>query len=74
MARGLMPTATASAHWLAHPQFAQAVEDFLAREGIGMESYLAELRERTPFKNPEQACPNSQPLGDESGEDAKHSP
>jgi len=50
MARGLLPAPTASAHWLAHPQFAQAVEDFLSREGAGMEEYLSELRERSPFK------------------------
>ncbi|MEK8030785.1 GNAT family N-acetyltransferase [Ideonella sp. DXS29W] len=51
MARGLTPEPTRSAHWLAHPQFARAVEDFLAREGQGMASYLDELRERNPFKN-----------------------
>lgn len=50
MARGLMPVQTHSAHWLAHPQFAQAVADFLAREGVGVESYLDELNERRPFK------------------------
>lgn len=50
MARGLLPVQTWSAHWLAHPQFAQAVADFLAREGAGVESYLDELNERRPFK------------------------
>lgn len=50
MARGLMPVQTWSAHWLAHPQFAQAVADFLAREGAGVENYLDELNERRPFK------------------------
>ena len=50
MARGLMPLATASAHWLAHPQFAQAVADFLGREGRAVEGYLGELEERRPFK------------------------
>jgi uncharacterized protein len=50
MARGLTPTPTRSAHWLAHPQFAQAVEDFLAREGAGVAAYLDELSERSPFK------------------------
>jgi len=50
MARGLTPTPTRSAHWLAHPQFARAVEDFLAREGQGVAAYLDELRERDPFK------------------------
>lgn len=50
MARGLLPVQTHSAHWLAHPQFAQAVADFLAREGAGVENYLDELNERRPFK------------------------
>jgi predicted N-acyltransferase len=50
MARGLLPVQTWSAHWLAHPQFAQAVAEFLEREGAGIESYLDELNERRPFK------------------------
>jgi predicted N-acyltransferase len=50
MARGLMPVQTFSAHWLAHPQFARAIDDFLAREGAGIDSYLDELNERRPFK------------------------
>ena len=52
MARGLLPVQTASAHWLAHPQFARAVADFLEREGAGVEAYVDELRERNPFKEP----------------------
>jgi predicted N-acyltransferase len=50
MARGLLPVQTHSAHWLAHPQFARAVADFLEREGAGVEHYLDELNERRPFK------------------------
>jgi len=50
MARGLLPVQTWSAHWLAHPQFAAAVADFLEREGAGMAEYLDELNERQPFK------------------------
>ena len=50
MARGLMPVETSSAHWLAHPQFAAAVDDFLKRETRGISAYLDELNERTPFK------------------------
>lgn len=49
MARGLMPVQTCSAHWLAQPQFAQAVESFLARERQGIASYIDELNEHTPF-------------------------
>jgi len=50
MARGLLPTPTASSHWLAHPAFADAVNDFLAREGEAMSGYLDELNEHAPFK------------------------
>ena len=50
MARGLLPVQTWSAHWLAHPQFAQAVADFLAREGAGVADYVSELNDRRPFK------------------------
>ncbi|HZV92319.1 MAG TPA: GNAT family N-acetyltransferase [Caldimonas sp.] len=52
MARGLLPVQTFSAHWLAHPQFARAIDDFLAREGAGIEEYVGELNERLPFKPP----------------------
>jgi hypothetical protein len=48
--RGLMPVATLSAHWLAHPRFASAVEDYLAREAQGIAQYVNELNEHTPFK------------------------
>ncbi|KQV60354.1 hypothetical protein ASC95_02495 [Pelomonas sp. Root1217] len=51
MARGLLPTPTASSHWLAHPSFADAVNDFLAREGEAMAGYIDELGEHQPFKS-----------------------
>ncbi len=50
MARALMPVPTSSAHWLAHPAFADAVARFLAREGAGVEHYLDHLGERSPFR------------------------
>ncbi len=50
MARALMPVKTTSAHWLANPSFADAIERYLAREGAGIESYMGELSERSPFK------------------------
>jgi uncharacterized protein len=50
MARGLLPVPTTSAHWLRDERFAQAVADFLANEGAGIEQYVDELRERNPFK------------------------
>ena len=50
MARALLPVQATSAHWLAHPAFADAVERFLAREGEGVQNYLDELQARSPFK------------------------
>ena len=51
MARALMPVKTTSAHWLAHPAFAEAVDRFLAREGQGISSYMEHLDERSPFRH-----------------------
>ncbi|MBW8901541.1 MAG: N-acetyltransferase, partial [Massilia sp.] len=48
--RGFLPTRTWSAHWLAHPAFADAVERFLEQENGGIDDYLDELSERTPFR------------------------
>jgi uncharacterized protein len=50
MARGFLPQRTWSAHWLAHPAFADAVERFLERESSGISRYLDELNEHTPFR------------------------
>jgi predicted N-acyltransferase len=50
MARGFLPQKTWSAHWLAHPAFADAVERFLERESDGIDDYISELNERNPFR------------------------
>lgn len=50
IARGLLPMETCSAHWLAQPEFASAVGEFLARETRGMAHYVDELNDRSPFK------------------------
>ncbi len=50
MARALLPVKTTSAHWLAHPAFADAVERFLEREGAGIEGYMDDLAQRSPLK------------------------
>ena len=52
MARALLPVQATSAHWLAHPAFADAVQRFLEREGEGVQQYLGELRERSPLRAP----------------------
>ena len=53
MARALMPVRTTSAHWLAHPAFADAVERFLEREADGISGYLDHLAERSPLRQHE---------------------
>ncbi len=56
MARALLPVKTTSAHWLAHPSFADAVGRFLEREGAGIGNYMDDLEQRNPFK---QASPDN---------------
>ena len=50
MARGLLPAPTASSHWLAHPAFARAVDEYLSAERDGIRRYVDELNERLPFR------------------------
>jgi predicted N-acyltransferase len=49
-ARGFLAERTRSFHWLRHPAFNRAVDDYLAAEGLRMDAYLDELGERTPFR------------------------
>jgi predicted N-acyltransferase len=49
--RGLLPIEAFSAHWLAHPKFARAVESFLEREAAGITRYVNELCDHSPFKD-----------------------
>jgi hypothetical protein len=57
MARALLPIKTTSAHWLAHPSFADAVERFLEREGAGIDNYMEDLEKRSPFKTASKETP-----------------
>ncbi|MBI1889621.1 MAG: N-acetyltransferase [Burkholderiales bacterium] len=50
MARGFLPHPTWSAHWLAHPAFADAIERFLQREAGGVAAYMDELNDHSPFR------------------------
>jgi len=50
MARGFDPVSTYSAHWLAEPMFADAVDRFLQREGQMLDGYMDELTEHSAFK------------------------
>ena len=50
LARGFLPVRTWSAHWLAHPEFAAAIGNYLEREALGISHYLDELSESSPFR------------------------
>lgn len=50
LARGFEPVKTASAHWLDHPEFKDAVARFLDRESLGVERYVNELESRSPMR------------------------
>ncbi len=51
LARGFLPATTRSAHWLAQPQFARVIEDYLQRESDAISEYVDELNGRSPFKH-----------------------
>lgn len=50
MARGLLPTATWSAHWIARADFAGAIKKFLDDEQLMVEHHIEQLNTHTPFK------------------------
>ena len=50
MARALLPAHTASAHWIAHPAFAEAVGRFLERESAGIQAYMDDLGQHNPMR------------------------
>ena len=50
MARALLPVETPSAHWVAHPAFADAIARFLQREGEGMADYFETLQSHSPLR------------------------
>ena len=51
IARGFLPAKTWSAHWIADERFKTPIEQFVSHELKGMEHYIAELHEHSPFKN-----------------------
>ena len=50
IARGFLPAKTWSAHWIADERFKTAIKQFLQHETGGMEHYIAELHEHSPFR------------------------
>ena len=50
LARGLEPSTTYSAHWIAHPEFRDAIDDFLISEQEHMKNYKEQMQNHSPFK------------------------
>jgi predicted N-acyltransferase len=50
LARGFLPVRTWSAHWLAHPEFARVIGNYLEREARDIDHYLDELNDSSPFR------------------------
>jgi predicted N-acyltransferase len=48
--RGFRPVPTWSAHWLAHPAFARAVDAWLARERQHVAAYIEAAAQHLPFR------------------------
>jgi predicted N-acyltransferase len=57
IARGFEPTRTCSAHWLAHPGFADAVARYLERERAAVDEYIAAASAHLPFQRGEASPP-----------------
>ncbi len=50
LARGFLPTQTWSGHWIAHPQFREAIERFLEDELRYIDSYRDDLLDHSPYR------------------------
>ncbi len=48
--RGFAPVRTTSWHWIAHPEFRAAIDDFLQRERVAVAEYLEEAATLLPFR------------------------
>ena len=55
--RGLMPSPTYSAHWLAHPGLSRAVAEAVAEEEVSTRQHMAALAHHGPFRREEPAGP-----------------
>ena len=52
LARGFLPVRTHSLHWIADPDFAEAIAEFLRREQSDIGQVLDELQESSPYRTP----------------------
>lgn len=52
--RGFTPTETWSNHWIAHPEFRAAIDDFLLRDNQSVAAYIERAQTLLPFKQSDQ--------------------
>ena len=50
ISRGFEPTICHSQHWIAHPEFRQAIDDFLTAEKSDVDHYASQASDYLPFK------------------------
>lgn len=55
IARGFVPTLTHSFHWVAHPAFRVAIQEFLIEEAALVKAYQTQAMSRLPFKQIQSA-------------------
>ncbi|WP_455235327.1 GNAT family N-acetyltransferase [Thiogranum longum] len=55
ISRGFLPTATWSAHWIAHDGFRESIARYLDQETAAMRDYIDELATHSPFKESQAA-------------------
>ena len=50
IARGFVPTETWSAHWLSHPRFNAAIDDYIGRERGYIDEYMDAVNQHVPYR------------------------
>lgn len=50
ISRGFIPSTTWSAHWLAHPEFSDAIERYLDAESRHVDRYMDAVDDHSPYK------------------------
>ncbi|MEQ1801655.1 MAG: GNAT family N-acetyltransferase [Gammaproteobacteria bacterium] len=50
ISRGFVPTETWSAHWLSHPQFSAAIDQYLDRERAHIDEYIETASDHIPYR------------------------
>ena len=61
LARGLEPTQTYSCHWISHPQFRNAINEFLGHEKDQTARYSEAMLSHSPFKSHDSSLESSHP-------------